>query len=304
MNQPKKNLITLVAATLIVAAIVILLWILRGKYTEPEQPKVVSQELEKLKDPNSSEKEVFYALTRLASNTETASKARAEALRRVNAEPLVQEAAADVLARFDDEDSRAALQTFLNSNQPAVRMRAIQGIGYIKSKEREKLLEDILPKLVGTERHAALNVLGVMTQSPSVKNRVIDELTVAAKSGTTQENITAALFLISIAPKAPETSRAVISLLEKIKNGQFVTSAISHLASMQDPWLKNRVHNYLTHEDANVRIAAIHSISTLCTPGAFDILKKVAHIEKDKRVLDEITVEMKILSDGNFCKKP
>lgn len=76
------------------------------------------------------------------------------------------------------------------------------------------------------------------------------------------------------------------------KDNEAVALGLRHLASMKDSWVGENIAYFVKHQNADVRAAAVQSLSSFCSLKTESLLSDAAKNEKDPKVLVRIVDEL------------
>lgn len=252
-----------------------------------------------------TEGEIYAALIRRARALDPLAKE--EALKRIkNPSKLIRQGAAIALGEFEDPEALAALVDLGHDQDADVRARAIEALGSRKSEARSSALDEILdsPSRSPRDRLAGRVAQVRLAKNPEEREGALKALFgfLDKMAGDSGIQVLGAEALLSLAP----TDERVISLMRSIlgvkKPKAMVPTAIRHLASLQDPWVRGVVERYSKDADLETRLAVVQSLHLSCPPERVEILKEILFKEKNPMLLNAAIEASALLQNNRMAQ--
>ncbi|MCC7440626.1 MAG: HEAT repeat domain-containing protein [Bdellovibrionales bacterium] len=216
------------------------------------------------------------------------------ALKAKSADPALRAACAAALGAFGDPEATEALMKLSSDADGGVRLSAVRALGMAPTPEREKVLRGLLARkgLSEGERVAAQEGLLRISSGPGERAEALGELLSAGAAGETDENTSAVLAALSLAPRDPQLLALLRKKLAEARNEHLMPVSIRHLAAVGDPFIDDKLQGLHLSKDVKIRLAVVQVLNRVCPKSRGQLLFSALREEQTEMVFRAGLVEL------------
>lgn len=260
----------------------------------PSQPQEVSkvdkEDIEVLETGKGNPYQVFGALVRRAHKKDPQAFEKAKEYLK-SPEEVIRAGAIDAIGHLDDVEALELVRNSMRDKSPKVREHALKALAHKRSEERRKLAQWFLkahPTASVREKVEAYRSLIKLSDRPAEKTEAVLELVDLYAQVEPQDRLHVARVAASLAPREKKVILLMKQIIVNSKSEELIALALRHLAATEPEYVSARVPRYLSHPSARIKMAAVHSLMSVCPENLWSLMKKVVETEKDPMIVKEV----------------